>query len=115
MESLLSVGGITTALVLLVTLVFQYAPGVRLLWAKVKTEYKMLGVLATYFVFGAVVAFGGCWEFLASIFPQLLCVDAPTFLTYLWNVAVAVGAGQGIFSLLPELKDVAAAKSARVP
>jgi hypothetical protein len=113
MNSLLSVGGITTLLVLILTVLFQYVPGLRVLWGGVKSEVKMLIVLGVYAVIGAFVAFGGCLAFLASIFPQLECVDAPTFLSYLWSVAVAVGAGQGIFSLLPELKDVSAAKDAR--
>jgi hypothetical protein len=110
MESLLSVGGITTLLVLILTVLFQYVPGLRVIWGGVKSEVKMLVVLGIYFIIGAFVAFGGCLEFLASIFPKLLCVDAPTFLSYLWSVAVAIGAGQGIFSLMPELGDVTEAK-----
>jgi hypothetical protein len=113
MESLLSVGGITTLLVLVLTLLFQYVPGLRVIWGGVKSEVKMLVVLAVYFVIGAFVAFGGCLEFLANLIPQLQCVDAPTFLSYLWSVAVAIGAGQGIFSLMPELRDVSEAKFER--
>jgi len=110
MESLLSVGGITTLLVLVLTVLFQYVPVLRVKWGGVKSEVKMLIVLGVYFVIGALVAFGGCWPFLADLIPQLQCVDAPTFFGYLWSVAVAIGAGQGIFSLMPELRDVTAAK-----
>jgi hypothetical protein len=114
MNSLLSVGGVTTLLVLFLTVLFQYIPGLRVVWGGVKSEVKMLIVLGVYLVIGAFVAFGGCLEFLAKLIPQLECVDAPTFFSYLWSVAVAIGAGQGIFSLMPELKDVSEAKAERV-
>jgi hypothetical protein len=113
MDSILSVAGVTTIIVFILTLLFQYLPGLRQAWAGVKSEFKMLSVLGMYLVFGAIVAFGGCLDFLAQLIPTLLCSDAPTFLQYLFAVAVAVGAGQGVFSLMPELKEVQAIKSER--
>ena len=113
MNELLSVGGITTALVLLFTLVSQYVPGLRVKWAGVKSEVKKAIVLGLYILFGAVFAFGGCLPFLAKLIPQLLCVEPVGFVQYLFAVAVAVGAGQGVFSLLPELGDVQETKLMR--
>jgi hypothetical protein len=110
---LLSVAGITTILVLLITVLFQYFPGLRIWWAGVKSEVKMLSVLALYMVAGALVAFGGCLPELAKVIPQLVCADATTFLNYVFAVFIAVGSGQGIFALLPEMRDVSAAKAAR--
>ncbi len=112
---LLSVGGVTTLLVLILTVIFQYVPVLRVQWAAVRSEAKMLIVLAVYVVVGAIIAFGGCIAFIAALIPLLLCSTAPTFLNYVFAVAVAIGAGQGIFSLMPELKDVTAAKATRAP
>jgi hypothetical protein len=112
-SELLSVAGITTILVLLITVVFQYFPGLRVFWGGVKSEVKMLSVLALYIVAGAIVAFGGCIPALAGIFPGLICADAPTFLNYVFAVFIAVGSGQGVFSLLPEMRDVTFAKNLR--
>jgi hypothetical protein len=114
MNDILSVAGITAVIVSLVTLVFQYFPGLRVKWAGLKSEYKRGIVLGLYVIVGAVAAFGGCVAFLASIFPNLLCSDAITFLQYVVGVLFAVGAGQGVFELLPELKDVAVAKAERL-
>ena len=110
---LLSVAGVTAIILTIVTVIFQYAPGLRVKWAAVKSEFKMLIVLGAYIVVGAIVAFGGCVAFIAALIPSLLCSTAPTFLTYAVAVFFAVGAGQGVFNLLPELKDVTAAKDAR--
>jgi hypothetical protein len=112
-NELLSVAGVTTLIVFLVTLLFQYLPGLRVKWGGVKSEVKMLVVLGAYVVVGAVVAFGGCVAFLANLIPSLLCADAPSFLQYVFAVFVAVGGGQGVFSLLPELKDVTVSKELR--
>lgn len=114
MENILTVAGITTVLVFILTIIFQYFPGLRVKWAGVKSEVKMFIMLGAYIVFGAFVAFAGCWDFLADIFVQLQCTDPLTFVQYLFAVVVAVGAGQGVFSLLPELQDVQAAKSERI-
>jgi hypothetical protein len=112
-SELLSVAGITTILVLLISVVFQYFPGLRVFWGGVKSEVKMLSVLALYVVAGAIVAFGGCLPALAKVIPQLICADAPTFLNYVFAVFIAVGSGQGVFSLLPEMRDVTYAKEGR--
>ena len=113
MEEMLSVGGITTVIVLLLTALFQYAPKLRVVWGGVKSEYKMLIVLASYIVVGAIVAFGGCIEALKELIPALACVDVPTFAQYAVAVFFAVGSGQGIFGLMPELKDVTYAREIR--
>jgi hypothetical protein len=113
MESVLSVAGVTTIIVFILTLFFQYAPVLREKWAGVKSEVKMLSVLGAYILIGAIVAFGGCLQFLADLIPQLLCSDAPTFMNYVFAVFVAVGGGQGVFSLMPEMKRVAAVKAER--
>jgi hypothetical protein len=111
---LLTVGGVTTLLVLILTILFQYAPGLRTQWAGVKREVKMVSVLGAYFVIGAIVAFGGCIALLAALIPQLQCVAPLTFFQYAFACAMAVGAGQGIFGLMPELGDVQATKDARL-
>jgi len=113
LESLLSVAGVTTVIVFVLTLLFQYFPGLRDQWAAVASDKKKLIVLGAYLVIGAVVAFGGCFPQLAAVIPQLLCVPSATFVSYALAVAAAVGAGQGVFSLLPEMKDVKAVKAAR--
>ena len=113
MENFLTVAGVTTILVFAITLALQYFPKLRVKWAGLATNVKMLIVLGAYIVIGAVVAFGGCVELLASLISQLQCADAPTFIQYAFAVMVAVGAGQGVFSLLPELKDVEGAKIER--
>jgi hypothetical protein len=113
MEPILTVAGVTTVIVFLVTLLFQYAPGLRTKWGGVKSEVKMLSVLGAYIVVGAIVAFGGCIPKLTEFIPSLLCSDAPTFMNYVFAVFVAVGAGQGVFGLLPELKDVTYAREIR--
>jgi len=113
MENFLSVAGITTIIVFIVTLVLQYFPKLRVKWAALKSEVKMLSILGAYALIGAIVAFGGCVDLLAGLLPQLQCVDAPTFIQYVFAVMVAIGAGQGVFSLMPELKDVEGAKIER--
>lgn len=112
-NELLSVAGITTIVALLFTLVFQYAPVLRVKWGGLKTEIKQLVVLGLYIVVGAVVAFGGCVEVIKAIIPGLLCVEPLSFLQYVFAVVIAVGAGQGVFSLLPEKVDVTVAKAER--
>lgn len=112
-NELLSVGGVTTIIVFILTLVFQYAPGLRIKWALVPTEYKKLAVLGVYIVVGAFIAFGGCVPALLSLLPSLLCVSAMPFFQYVIAVAGAVALGQGVFSLMPELADVKAAKDSR--
>ena len=111
---LLSVAGVTSIIVLLVTLLFQYFPGLRTFWGGIKSEAKMLIVLAIYIVVGAFVAFGGCIPGLTEYIPGLICSDAPTFFQYVFAVLLAVGGGQGVFSLLPELRDVPMAKELRL-
>jgi len=113
MENILNVAGITAILVFIITLLFQYFPGLRVKWAGLRSDVKSLVVLGIYLIIGATVAFGGCVAFLAQIIPQLMCADALTFIQYVFAVLVAVGAGQGIFALLPELQDVTAARSER--
>jgi hypothetical protein len=110
---LLSVAGITTILVLLISVVFQYFPGLRIWWGGIKSEVKMLSILVLYMAAGAIVAFGGCLPELAKVVPQLVCADATTFLNYVFAVFIAVGSGQGVFSLMPEMKDVTRAKEGR--
>ena len=73
----------------------------------------MLSVLGAYIVIGAVVAFGGCIEALKELIPALLCSDATTFTQYVFAVLLAVGGGQGVFGLLPELKDVTLSRELR--
>lgn len=114
MENILTVAGVTAVIMFILTLLFQYFPGLRVRWAGLKSEVKMLSVLGAYIVIGATVAFGGCVAFLASLIPQLQCTDTITFMQYLFAVLVAVGAGQGAFTLLPILQDVQAAKSERI-
>lgn len=111
---ILTVAGVTAILVTIMTLIFQYFPGLRVKWAGVASEWKRLIVLGLYFVFGAIVAFGGCLPAVAQFLPQLLCVDSATFLQYVIAMVIAVGSGQGIFELLPETQDVTAAKYERV-
>jgi len=113
MENFLTVAGVTSILVFVITLVLQYFPKLRVKWAELASNVKMLLILGAYIVIGAVVAFGGCVALLAGLIPQLQCVDAPTFVQYAFAVMVAIGAGQGVFSLLPELKDVEGAKIER--
>lgn len=110
---LLSVAGITTVVALLFTVVFQYVPGLRTRWGAVGSELKKAIVLGMYVVVGAIVAFAGCVPAIKAFIPAFLCVPVPTFLTYFFGVVIAVGAGQGVFGLLPEVGDVTAAKDAR--
>jgi hypothetical protein len=113
METILSVAGVTSILVLIITVLLQYFPKLRTAWGGVKSEVKMLSVLAAYFVIGAVVGFGGCLPQLKELFPALLCADTATFVQYVFAVIFAVGAGQGVFGLLPELKDVTLSRELR--
>jgi hypothetical protein len=113
MDEILSVSGVTTILVLLLTLVFQYFPGLRVKWGGLATNIKMGIVLALYIVVGAFVAFGGCAAFLVTLIPGLLCSDATTFTQFVFAVLIAVGSGQGVFELLPEKNDVTEAKADR--
>ena len=112
-NEILSFAGITAILVTLFTLVFQYAPGLRVKWAGLKSEAKQVVVLGLYLAVGAFVAFGGCEAFLAQYIAGLQCVDAPTFIQYAVSVVLAVGAGQGVFELLPKKQDVQIAKASR--
>jgi anaerobic C4-dicarboxylate transporter len=113
MNEILSVAGITSILVVIITLLFQYFPVLRVKWGGVATNVKMLIVLALYLVIGAVVGFGGCIALFVKLIPNLLCSDPVTFFQYAFAVTAAIGSGQGVFSLLPELKDVTIAKAAR--
>ncbi len=113
MGEILSIGGITAIISVLVTLVLQFVPGLRVKWAGLSSAFKGLAILGMYVIVGAVVAFGGCVEFLKAIFSTLLCSDAPTFVNYVIAVLMAIAGGQGLFNLLPELADVSAAKEAR--
>ena len=113
MQNILSIGGVTALLVIAVTLILQFAPGIRVKWGGLPSNAKKGIIVLLYVLGGAVVAFGGCVAFIASIFPQLLCVDAPTFVGYLASLLVAVAGGQGFFNLLPELDDVEEAKALR--
>ena len=113
MNELLSVAGITTIIALGLTVLFQYVPVLRTKWASVPGEAKKAIVLGMYIVVGAVVAFGGCIQALGNIVPKLGCVPLPDFLTYAFAVVIAVGAGQGVFGLLPEAADVTVAKAVR--
>lgn len=113
MESTLTVASVTIVIVTVFTLLFQYFPKLRVTWAGLQTEVKSLTVLGLYLAVGAIVAFGGCIPALLAVIPALLCVGVSPFITYVVAVLIAVGAGQGVFSVLPELKDVTAAKAAR--
>jgi hypothetical protein len=113
METILSVAGVTAILVLFATVLLQYFPKLRIAWGGVKSEVKMLSVLAAYFVVGAIVGFGGCLPELKELFPKLICADTASFIEYAFAVLFAVGAGQGVFGLLPELKDVTYSREIR--
>jgi len=113
MENILTVAGITAIISFVITLALQYFPVLRVKWAGLKTEVKMLSALGAYALVGAIVAFGGCVAFLASLLPQLQCVEPVTFVQYIFAVLVAIGAGQGVYSLLPQTKDVTGAKIER--
>lgn len=110
---LFSVAGITTVIVLLFTLLFQYAPVVRVKWAGLKREAKKAIVLGLYLITGAIVAFAGCIPALATTFPFLLCSTINAFVSYAVGVVIAIGLGQGVFSLMPELDEVKIAKDDR--
>jgi len=112
-SELFSVAGITTIVVLIFTVFFQYFPGLRIKWAQLASEVKKLIVFGIYLASGAIVAFGGCWVALKELIPALLCESPASFLSFVFGVLFAVGAGQGAFGLLPELKDVKAAKEGR--
>ena len=112
-SELFSVAGITTIVALLFTLIFQYVPKLRTFWGGVNSEAKKGIVLALYIIAGAIVAFGGCVPAIKGLFSGLNCVAAPAFVNYVFGVLVAVGAGQGVFGILPELNDVAEAKAER--
>ena len=113
-EGLLSVAGITTIVALLFTLLFQYVPGLRVKWAAQSSDTKRVIVLGVYLITGAIVAFGGCFPAFANALGlPLMCVALSSFVSFAFGVLVAIGAGQGVFSLLPELADVAAVKDAR--
>ena len=107
---LFSVAGVTTVVALIFTLAFQYIPKLRVLWGGLASEAKKAIVLGIYVVTGAVVAFGGCIDAIKGMFPALQCVAAPEFANFFFGVLVAIGAGQGVFGILPELNDVAEAK-----
>lgn len=113
MENILSVAGVTSILVLFITVLLQYFPKLRTAWGGVKSEVKMLSVLGSYIVIGAIVGFGGCLPALKEVIPALQCSDTATFLQYVFAVMLAVGGGQGVFGLLPELKDVTYAREIR--
>lgn len=113
MNEILNVAGITSILVVVITLFFQYFPGLRVKWGGLASNIKMGIVFGLYVAIGGFVAFGGCLAFVSNIIPSLLCSDATTFFQYVVAVLVAVGSGQGIFGLLPELFDVTMAKADR--
>lgn len=113
MSSILTVAGITAILVTLFTVVFQYVPGLRTRWGGLATDVKRFIVLGLYLAAGGAVAFGGCVDALIELIPQLMCSTAIGFSEYAIATLIAVGAGQGIFDLLPEISDVIAAKAAR--
>jgi len=112
-EGVLSVAAITTLVALIFTLFFQYFPGLRLKWAALAGEAKKGIVLGIYLVVGAIVGFGGCFAPLNEVIKGLACVSPALFLEFVLGVLIAIGAGQGLFSILPELADVAAVKDAR--
>jgi hypothetical protein len=113
MDQILSVAGITSILVVLITFAFQYFPVLRVKWGGLASNVKMLIVLALYLVIGAIVGFGGCVPLFVSLIPNLMCTEPVTFFQYAFAVLAAIGSGQGVFSLLPELNDVTMAKAAR--
>jgi len=113
MNEILSVAGITAILVVIITLFFQYFPGLRTTWGGLAANLKRFIVLGLYAAIGALVAFGGCVAVFAQFLPSLMCSDPATFIKYLVAVLIAVGSGQGVFGLLPELNDVTIAKAAR--
>jgi hypothetical protein len=112
-EGLLTVAGITTIVVIIFTLLFQYFPGLRVWWGGQKTEVKKLIILALYIVVGAIVAFGGCLQSLRELLAALSCYSPAQFLEYVIGTLIAVGAGQGVFALMPELNDVREARAMR--
>lgn len=101
MNEILTVASVTAIVSVLFTLAFQYFPKLKDVWASVGSEAKRIIVLALYLVVGALIAFGGCLDILAQLIPQLLCTDAMTFGQYAIAVVFAIGAGQGVFQLLP--------------
>lgn len=113
MSSILTVVGITTLLMTIFTLVFQYFPGLRAKWGALSADIKRFVVLGLYLAFGGLVAFGGCVDAIANLVSQLQCTTAMGFSEYVIATVIAVGAGQGIFELLPETADVVAAKLTR--
>jgi hypothetical protein len=113
MDTILTVTGVTSILVILISLLFQYFPGLRVKWGGVNSEVKMLSILAAYILIGAFVAFGGCIAFIKNLIPSLMCSDVPTFFQYVTAVIIAVGGGQGVFKLLPEMQDVSYARAIR--
>jgi hypothetical protein len=113
MDSILTVAGITTLLVTIFTLIFQYFPGLRVKWAGLSGNIKRFVVLALYLGVGAFIGFGGCVEALLDLIPSLLCSTTAGFGEYVIAVLLAIGAGQGIFEFLPELSDVALARANR--
>ena len=66
MNEILSVAGITSILVVIITLLFQYFPVLRVKWGGLASNVKKLIVLALYFAVGAFVAFGGCVDVFAG-------------------------------------------------
>lgn len=99
MNEILTVAGITAIISAVFTLVFQYFPGLKAKWAELNDQLKRLIVLGIYVLVGAVVAFGGCFDVVANLIPQLLCVEPLTFGQYVIAVLFAIGAGQGFFNL----------------
>jgi len=110
---LLSVAGITSIVAIFFTLLFQYFPGLRVAWGGLASNAKKMIVLGIYVVVGAVAAFGGCVPAIANVVPALGCVGARAFLDFFVGVLIAIGAGQGVFAILPELGDVTEAKELR--
>lgn len=104
----------TTNLVL--TLAFQYVPGLRLWWAKKSSEVKR-----SVFLIGGVVLTLGWFVItlpaLGLCTPEIGFTCTPTMASSLISALLAlligVGGMDGFFNVLPEAGDVTAAKSSR--
>ena len=114
MNEFLTVAKVTGFVVVAFTLFFQLVPGLRVKWATLSSDIKRRIVIGLYLVTGTVVGFGGCFPaFAEALGLPLLCVSSAVFVDFVFGMLLAVGAGQGAYELLPELKDVTAAKAVR--
>lgn len=101
---------------LLLTLLLQYVPGLRVWWAVKTSEVKK-----SVFLFGgvaiAVVWFVATLPALGLCTPEIGFVCTPTTASALVSALVAllvgVGGMDGFFNVLPETKDVIVAKATR--